>query len=209
LGKRPASVAHYRRKRFARRLSAVTPSRDLEAIISALHVEFLSLLQCRIAPGSVLEVRGGETIGVVYGLEGACRVVLDNATVIELDPNVLVVTPGGVLRIENPMGSVPRLRREVDLCSPSFRNPVAQQLGVGKGPSHAVMICGIFDDRFALTKRLFDSLSLPITERFSPEERIGDLILEAHEELSMQRLSDASDGNSECRSRARPCRDAS
>ena len=100
--------------------------RDLDKLMTALEVQFVTLAQCSVSSGYALSIEGVHAPGIHYNLKGRGRIFIGDNPLIEVMPHTLIIVPGNApFRIEVPNEQNPASLRLVTGILPS---PVSNKI---------------------------------------------------------------------------------
>lgn len=156
----------------------ISPS-DLDSLLGTLEVNFVALTECLVGMGYSLELGGVNAPGIHYNLVGTGRLIVDNCEPIALMPHTLIVVPPNALfRIEvegsNGFSGLLSVNGRMKNRTPELVRKVA----TGNANASLLLVCGYFHATYGACTDLFDGLTGPICEQFSPEDQV-DLKLQA------------------------------
>jgi AraC family transcriptional activator of mtrCDE len=165
----------------------ISPS-DLDALLGALEVWFVALIECVVSPGYSLDLLGHDAPGLHYNLIGHGTMLVEGEPPIRLAPHTLVVVPPnsnfrleGTSGVAVPLGTV-EARLQPDQCAP-IRRFVA-----GEGDAQLILICGFFHATYGRSVDLFGGLRCPIVEQFDETDRLDQTLKSAMAELVAQEV---------------------
>ena len=119
--------------------------RDLDKLMTALEVQFVTLAQCSVSRGYALSIGGVHAPGIHYNLKGMGRIFIDDHPPIEVMPHTLIIVPGNApFRIEVPDEQTPTALR---LVKGKLPNPVSNNVlrfVAGEEKPALVLFCGYF-----------------------------------------------------------------
>ena len=162
---------------------------DLDAMMSILEVQFVALSECLVSEGYALELGGASAPGIHYNLSGIGRILVGGEEPIELKPHTLVIVPANTpFRIEaarqDGMPEAPLTHVDGRMQTTTVGN--VRRFFAGNGPVGIIQICGYFHATYGSSVDVFGSLSMPIVEQFSAEDRLDDRLKSAVAELVAQ-----------------------
>jgi AraC family transcriptional activator of mtrCDE len=163
-------------------------SSDLDKLMSALEVHFVSLSKCFVSPGYALELDGVNAPGIHYNLSGEGQIIIGDGPAIEIRPHTLIVVPtDSQFRIEavDSHGKISGLTL-VNGKSQTARFDGVRRFVAGGGEAGITLICGYFQASYGLSTNLFQDLSLPIVEQFAESDRLDHVLKSALFELVAQ-----------------------
>lgn len=163
--------------------------KDLDKLMTALEVQFVTLAQCSVGNGYALSVSGEHAPGIHYNLMGIGRLYIGENEPIELVPHTLIIVPSNEpFRIEVPDEENPTALRLVKgRLRSSVTNNVLRFVA-GQGDPAVVLFCGYFYASYGLSMNIFHDLSKPIVEQFREEDKIDQLLAAALKELASQEI---------------------
>jgi len=161
--------------------------RDLDKLMTALEVQFVTLAQCSVSRGYALSIEGVHAPGIHYNLKGVGRIFIGDNPPIEVMPHTLIIVPGNApFRIEVPDEQNPTALRLVTGKLPSpVPNNVLRFVAGEENPA-LVLFCGYFYASYGLSTDIFQDLATPIVEQFDAEDRIDQVLATALKELASQ-----------------------
>jgi AraC-like DNA-binding protein len=163
---------------------------DLDTMMSILEVQFVALSECLVSEGYVLELGGASAPGIHYNLSGSGRIYVGGEEAIELTPHTLIIVPANTpFRIEatgKGKGLDAPMKR-IDGRVQTTTIGSVRRFIAGDGPAEIIQICGYFHATYGSSVDVFGSLSMPIVEQFSAEDRLDDRLKTAVAELVAQK----------------------
>jgi AraC family transcriptional regulator, activator of mtrCDE len=162
---------------------------DLDALLTALEVDFVKLSECLVSPGWQLQLPSTDAPGIHYNLGGMGRMLIEDQPPIDLHPHTLAIVPScRAFRIEvpDPVGAAPL--RTVDGRRQRFGPAAVRRYVAGQREPQIMLICGYFRASFGAVVDLFASLPCPIVEQFEATDQIGFRLKTALAELIAQEV---------------------
>lgn len=161
--------------------------RDLDKLMTALEVQFVTLAQCSVSRGYALSIEGVHAPGIHYNLKGMGRIFIDDQPPIEVMPHTLIIVPGNApFRIEVPDEQNPTALRLVKGKLPSPVSNNVLRFVAGEEKPALVLFCGYFYASYGLSTDIFQDLTTPIVEQFDAEDKIDQVLATALKELASQ-----------------------
>ena len=165
-------------------------SLDLDKLLSTLEVRFVSLAECLVSAGFLLDMEATNAPGIHYNIEGMGRLFICDDPPIDLLPHTLIVIPAGCpfrIEVPSPRTGYSSLIR-VDARRQVRAKGMLRRWVAGEGTPEIVMICGYFHALYGSTLDLFGSLSSPIVERFDARDQLDHKLKSALAELVSQEV---------------------
>ena len=163
----------------------------LDALLSALEVEFVLLIECLISSGWRLAMSGNSEVPAIhYCLAGTGQLLVGDDPPLPFTPHTLAILPAGRpfkveartdTAAESLLGTVES--RNYQVPPGDVRRYVA-----GGPPPEIVMICGYFRASYGASVDLFASLPAPIVEQFSAADQLDHKLKAAMDELLRQEV---------------------
>jgi AraC family transcriptional activator of mtrCDE len=170
-------------------LSRISAS-DLNRLIEVLDVQVVDLAECLISPGYNLVLRGYESPGIHYVLEGTALMYVRNDPPVKIEPHTLVILPpNSPLRLEvinddeQPGSTAPVNGAENVKLVDSI-----QRFTAGNAGPRTLIICGYFKTLYGSSLDLFETLPVPIVETFCPSDQLDAKLKIALAELMSQEI---------------------
>ena len=161
--------------------------RDLDKLMTALEVQFVTLAQCSVSRGYALSIEGVHAPGIHYNLKGRGRIFIDDHPPIKVMPHTLIIVPGNApFRIEVPDEQNPTALRLVKGKLPSPVSNNVLRFVAGEEKPALVLFCGYFYASYGLSTDIFQDLATPIVEQFDAEDKIDQVLATALKELASQ-----------------------
>src|ERR1044072_3315354 len=138
---------------------------DLNALLTALEVDFVKLSECLVSPGWQLQLPRPDAPGIHYNLGGRGRMIVEDQPPIDLHPHTLAIVPSRqAFRIEvpAPVGAAPL--QTVDGRRQKFAPEQGRRYVAGDREPQIMLICGYFRASFGAVVDLFAALPCPIVE---------------------------------------------
>jgi AraC family transcriptional activator of mtrCDE len=163
---------------------------DLNRLISALDVQIVTLAECLVSPGYKLVMGGHACPGIHYVLEGTGLMYLRNDPPVKVEPHTLVIVPPNcpfqleVLKGEEPPGAAEPVKGVDNMA---IVDSVYRVTAGDVGPT-TVLICGYFKTLYGSSMDLFETLSVPIVEKFCVDDQLGMKLKSAMAELIAQEI---------------------
>jgi AraC family transcriptional regulator, activator of mtrCDE len=163
---------------------------DIDTLIEALDVRFVSLSECLVSPGWRLVLRGLDSPALHYNIEGEGILATDRYGSIDLHPHTLVILPPKTtFSIEVPKpGQRERDLQVLDESNSSFSADVVQRYVAGRAAMKLVLICGYFQASYGSTTDIFSMLRTPIVEHFGSSDHLDKTLSSALKELISQEI---------------------
>ena len=163
--------------------------KDLDKLMTALEVQFVTLAQCSVSRGYALSLGGVHAPGIHYNLVGMGRIFIGDHPPIEVMPHTLIIVPGGApFRIEVPDEENPTALRLVNGKLPAPVSNNVLRFVAGRGKPALVLFCGYFYASYGLSTDIFHDLATPIVEQFDAEDKIDQVLATALKELASQQI---------------------
>ena len=163
--------------------------RDLDKLMTALEVQFVTLAQCSVSRGYALSIGGVHAPGIHYNLKGMGRIFIDDHPPIEVMPHTLIIVPGNApFRIEVRDEQNPTALRLVKGKLPSPVSNNVLRFVAGEEKPALVLFCGYFYASYGLSTDIFQSLATPIVEQFDARDKIDQVLATALKELASQEI---------------------
>jgi len=163
---------------------------DLNRLIEVLDVQLVDLAECLISPGYNLVLRGYESPGIHYVVEGTALMYVRNDPPVKVEPHTLVILPpNSPLRLEvikddeQPGSTAPVNGAENVKLVDSI-----QRFTAGNAGPRTLIICGYFKTLYGSSLDLFETLPAPIVETFCPSDQLGAKLKIALAELMSQEI---------------------
>lgn len=163
---------------------------DLNCLISALDVQMVTLAECLVSPGYKLVMGGHACPGIHYVLEGKGLMYLRNDPPVKVEPHTLIIVPSNCpFQLEVLKGEeLPCATKAVKGAdNMTFVDSVYRFTAGDVGPK-TVLICGYFKTLFGSSMDLFESLSVPIVEKFDVDDQLDIKLKSAMAELIAQEI---------------------
>jgi AraC family transcriptional activator of mtrCDE len=162
---------------------------DLNALLTALEVDFVKLSECLVSPGWQLQLPRTDAPGIHYNLGGMGRMVIGDQPPIDLHPHTLAIIPSRqAFRIEVPDPVGASRLKAVDGRRQRFAPEQVRRYVAGDCEPQIMLICGYFRASFGAVVDLFASLPCPIVEQFEATDQIGFRLKTALAELVAQEV---------------------
>lgn len=163
--------------------------KDLDKLMTALEVQFVTLAQCSVSSGYALSLGGVHAPGIHYNLKGMGRIFIEDNPPIEVMPHTLIIVPNNApFRIEVPDEENPT---KFHLVNGKLPTPVSNNVlrfVAGEGKPALVLFCGYFYASYGLSTDIFHDLATPIVEQFDAEDKIDQVLGTALKELASQEI---------------------
>lgn len=165
---------------------------DLERLMAALEVRYVSLSECALSAGRHLAVASSQAPMMQYSLSGCGVLFVGDESPIEVPPHTLVVIPRNTpVTITASGAKVPTVRHGIQPTRSHFVPGSKHQHKVGEGEPALTILCGNFHAAYGALLDLFASLASPIVEKFDASEKIDQLMKYVMAELSDQDIGGA------------------
>jgi AraC family transcriptional regulator, activator of mtrCDE len=158
---------------------------DLEKLMAALEVSFVSFSECALADGMNVVLATTHLPVMVYCLAGSGRLVVGDDPPITVSPHTLLLIPKDTpVTIASPGSRNAPMRRGAQSRRPEFLPGSPYRHMVGEGEAALTVICGHFHAMYGAAIDLFGSLASPVVECFDKSDRVGRLMTYLMAELS-------------------------
>jgi AraC family transcriptional activator of mtrCDE len=170
-------------------VSKISPA-DLNRLMSALDVQPVTLAECLVSPGYKLVMGGHACPGIHYVLEGTGLIYLRNDPPVKVEPHTLVIVPPDcpfqleVLKGEEQPGATEAVKGADNMA---IVDSVYRFTAGDVGPK-TVLICGYFKTLYGASTDLFDTLAVPIVEKFCVDDQLDIKLKSAMAELIAQEI---------------------
>lgn len=153
-------------------------------------MSFVTLAECLVSQGYCLEMGGVKAPGIHYNIHGRGRLMIKGCEPIELKPHTLVIVPPNApFRIEaDGFHRGMQNLRTVDGMLVAVSKDSVLHIVAGDGDPEVMLICGYFDACYGSAVNLFGTLTTPIVEQFSEEDRLDTMLKSAIGELVTQEV---------------------
>lgn len=163
--------------------------KDLDKLLTALEVQFVTLAECFVSNGYALSLEGVHAPGIHYNLMGTGKLFIRDEPPIELVPHTLIIVPGNApFRIEVPDQQDSSALRVVNGRLPTSAPNNVLRFVAGEGEPELVLFCGYFYASYGLSTDIFYDLSTPIVEHFGIEDKIDQVLATALKELASHQI---------------------
>jgi AraC-like DNA-binding protein len=163
--------------------------KDLDKLLTALEVKFVTLAQCVVSRGYALSISGEHAPGIHYNLMGMGRLFIGDKPPIEVVPHTLIIVPSNApFRIEVPDEHDSKALRLVTGKLPASLNNNVLRFVAGEGEPALTLFCGYFYASYGLSTDIFHDLTKPIVEQFGVEDKIDQVLDTALKELASQQI---------------------
>jgi len=163
--------------------------KDLDKLLTALEVQFVTLAECSVSSGYALSISGEHAPGIHYNLMGMGRIFIGDNPPIEVVPHTLIIVPANSsFRIEVPDEKNPTALR---LVKGKLRSSVTNNVlrfEAGEGEPALVLFCGYFYASYGLSTDIFQDMTKPIVEQFGVEDKIDQVLGTALKELASKEI---------------------
>ena len=163
---------------------------DLNRLITVLDVQVVTLAECLVSPGYNLVMKGHESPGLHYVLEGTGLMYLRNDQPVKIEPHTLIVVPPNcpfrleVFKGEEQPGAMETVNGDDNM---KLIDSVLR-FTVGDARPKTVLICGYFRTLYGSSMDLFENLSAPIIENFCAGDQLDAKLKIALAELMSQEI---------------------
>lgn len=163
--------------------------KDLNQLMTLLEIQVISLSECLVSPGFVLDLDGNTAPGIHYILSGQGKLHIRGSDPVDLAPHtLLIIPPNHPMKLEVPT-------QEADIVPTTIigseHKKVVDSINrfrAGDQEPMTVMICGYFKATYGASINLFQTLSTPIVEHFDVSDRLDVYLRTAFDELVAQEV---------------------
>lgn len=162
----------------------------LNHLIATLDVKAVALSEHLLSPDCNLVMKGHESPGIYYVLEGIGFMYLLNGPPVKIFTHTLIIVPPNCpfrLEVFNDEEHV-NIRGEIKSGDGLKRVGNTSRFIYGHSEPKTVMICGRFKTLYGSTSDIFETLSGPIIQNFSAIDKLDDKLKIAMAELLSQEI---------------------
>ena len=169
-------------------------SSDLDSLMNALDVSFVTLTECLVGSGYRLDMGGINVPGIHYNLSGKGKFIIGNEPPIDIAPHTLIIVPPMSPFLIEVAGKNPSLPLSIvdgraqakgqTISGGTIRRFVA---GDEESPE-VLLICGFFRTSYGSATDLFANLTGPIVEQFDSADMLDTRLEMALKELIAQEV---------------------
>ena len=169
-------------------------SSDLDNLLNALDVSFITLTECLVSSGYRLDLGGINAPGIHYNLSGKGRFIVGNEPPIDIVPHTLIIVPVmSSFRIEvagkNPSVPLITVDGRPQAKGQTISGGTIRRFVAGDEESPEVLlICGVFRTSYGSATDLFADLPGPIVEQFNSADMLDTRLEMALKELVAQEV---------------------
>jgi AraC family transcriptional activator of mtrCDE len=131
----------------------------LNRLVSTMDVQVIALSECVVGPGFSLDLNGVDTPSFHYIRQGHGRLYTPNEMPAQIGPQTLIIVP-------------PHCPFRFELAPPPPSGPESAQgsCSPNRTETTVFMLCGTFRSLYSNSIDLFDTLQVPIVEKFSKDD---------------------------------------
>jgi AraC-like DNA-binding protein len=169
-------------------------SSDLDSLLNALDVSFVTLTECLVSSGYRLDMGGINAPGIHYNLLGKGQFIVDNEQPIDIVPHTLIIVPPmspSRIEVAGKTPSVPLMvvdartqAKGQTISGGTIRRFVAGNVELPE----VLLICGFFRTSYGGATDLFANLTGPIVEQFDSADMLDTRLEMALKELVAQEI---------------------
>lgn len=176
---------------MSKRPKTQTSRPDLEVLMMTMEVEAVLLAECLVQNGWRLSFPAQKMPAIHYNLSGTGEMIVGSSHRIPLDPHTLVIMPPGhsfQIDVAPTNGSsAKRNHVQTQWSLDDYFGPV-HRFVAGDGEPQVMLICGYFRASYGKSIDIFESLSMPIVERFKAGDDLEHSLKAALMEIGAQEI---------------------